>query len=141
MKPYSRLTLSDLKPPTFYMKIERHFEDISFFVVMEGKKHDGRIYYVDFKAYEVLGWSDYPRRPLFYKKNWTSSTDSVDSYYEAAFYLRGSIKSDGCSNMSFTDEVMLHFCGRKDLNNLNQLLLRLYDMAAEIMPDSKEDLQ
>lgn len=67
------------------------------------------------------------------------STPDIDS---ADVYLSGSIKWDGCSNWHFDaqDDAMLHFCSRKEAGDIGELLRRLYDLAAEIIPEHRESI-
>ena len=39
------------------------------------------------------------------------------------------------------ENVMLHFCGKQDLEKLGTLLSRLYELAAEMMPEYAEDME
>lgn len=54
--------------------------------------------------------------------------------------FHGGIKWDGCSNWDFsTDDGTthpLHFCGKGDAKNFGQLLDKLYEVAAELMPNN-----
>lgn len=73
-----------------------------------------------------------------------ASPDPVASIDEAERFLDGSVKWDGCSNMSFDaikNGVNLHFCSRADAKAIGELLAACYDLAAEWMPQYEEDLR
>lgn len=44
------------------------------------------------------------------------------------FFLQGHIKWDGCSNWSFEEETMVHFCGFKHATSLGRLMGRMYQI-------------
>ncbi len=50
----------------------------------------------------------------------------------------GSIKWDGCSNWDFSKQnCALHFCGRNKAVEFGVFLGKLYEWAAELMPDKE----
>ncbi len=53
----------------------------------------------------------------------------------------GSIKWDGCSNWDFKNMEQMHFCGKTEAKNLGVLMAGLYELASELMPDNKENLE
>jgi len=57
-------------------------------------------------------------------------------YEEIEFH--GFIKWDGCSNWHVEgNHYQFHFCEPQDARNFAELICRLYDWAAELMPDSE----
>lgn len=53
--------------------------------------------------------------------------------------LTGTIKWDGCSN--FQHGICLHFCGRAMAKEFGELLQKLYDVAAELLPEHAENYE
>jgi hypothetical protein len=109
-----------------------HFNDIRFSVVATVYSHR-----VEFKAYEILSTGeDMPAGRdapmLWHKAGSPTRPDPVESLAEAELYLSGEVKWDGCSNWRFDeqDRVQLHFCGRKQMAAIGELLARLHDLAA-----------
>jgi hypothetical protein len=119
----------------------RHWTDIQFAVVMH---REGDNLWVDFKAYEIVYCDDWdnPKSYGYYVTGWTSSVETIETIEGAQVYLSGSIKWDGCSNMQFDEQekAMLHFCGKSNAMNIGTLLERLYDLAAEMMPEHAKDM-
>lgn len=96
--------------------------------------------HVDFKIYEVLGWAEGATPgvydvPEFYT---TENNSLVESIQEAAPYLRGSVKFDGCSNWYFDEQdcVMLHGCTRQGVLRFGEVMAACWDWAAEIFGPS-----
>lgn len=57
--------------------------------------------------------------------------------------LNGQIKWDGCSHNYFGEEEMkgyIHGCSRKDMVRLGAIFDALFDLAATLMPENREDL-
>jgi len=103
--------------------------------------------HVDVEAYKIVGEYgeleangrpvDPEARPyVFLRKGATASSDVVDVLADAALWLHGSIKWNGCSNLHINaqDDSMLHFCGPSEAAAVGKLLAALYDIAREIMP-------
>lgn len=112
----------------------RHWTDIECAAVME---REGEKPWVDFKCYELVSYNpDY----LYHVQDYVDSMDVTESLDEAQVYLSGRIKWDGCADLKFADET-LHFCGRSNAVNVGVLLGRLYDLAAELMPQNADDLR
>ena len=105
------------------MRFEKVFEDLGFIVVAKHNQQTGAgdDLPVDFVVYEVVTWGSAFTRP----------------------WLHGSIKWDGCSNWHFDaqDDLMIHFCGPSDTAKLSKLFERLYQMAAEIMPEHAHEFE
>jgi len=63
-----------------------------------------------------------------------------DNVHQEARFV-GYIKWDGCSNWHLHGRnYQLHFCSQKDSMDFGVLLSKLYDWAAELMPNHKENL-
>lgn len=60
---------------------------------------------------------------------------STDDISEARLLMHGHVKWDGCMNVTIedseTEQVALHFCGRRSATAVGVVLNRLYDLAAE----------
>jgi len=117
----------------------KHWNGIDFAVWMI-RENDNP--YVNFKAYEIVGYGVNPSTILYHLENYTGSGDETETLDKAQVYLSGSIKWDGCSNMQFDEQenVMLHFCGKHNIEKLGTLLSRLYELAAEMMPEHAKDM-
>ena len=121
----------------------RLWEDIEFFVAAKrAAPIESVSYAVEFSLYEVVGWAGDTgfRRPgaaLFPKKDTLDANDPTDDAALSEPYLHGFVKWDGCSDWHFDaqDELMLHFCGKRQAMRLGTLMERLYDLAAELMPE------
>lgn len=59
--------------------------------------------------------------------------ESVNGEWE--LWLRGHVKWDGCSNWSFRDDVMLHFCSRDQLVDVGTLLALCFDYTSKVLPN------
>lgn len=103
-------------------------------------------HYVEFVIYAIMGFGDdgkgnytAPIYTKFAKEGSAFLYDDADWLDDAAVYLHGTVKWDGCSDWLFDDNAknrMLHGCGRKDLSNIGEALTRCWDWAAELIPDT-----
>lgn len=93
---------------------------------------------VDFKAYEVIGTEGDDGPLIFETPGSQTPFPGTTKLEEAAVYVHGDVKWDGCSNWHFDhqDEVMLHFCDKDSAVKIGALLGRMYDIAKELMPDT-----
>lgn len=122
------------------MTVRTDLKEIGFTVVAVAYR-----YHVEYTVYEIAGLEMHEapdvagvdaRRPLFTplwpRKGSTSSSDTVDSLSDAAVFLHGQVKWDGCSNWHFDeqDRVMLHGCTRTDLSNIGRVLEWCWDQTA-----------
>ena len=103
-----------------------HLDDMSFSIAYEADEYN-----CDFRVYEIIGWQDSVQ--LFNRKGYTSSPDPVEDIEDAQIFLHGHIKWDGCSNWHFDeqDSVMLHFCSKKQGEDIGKLFSQLYKIAEE----------
>jgi hypothetical protein len=95
--------------------------------------------WIDFLVFKVNGWSG--TAPSFDKRSAGAGYDPTSDWKEAIVFLDGSIKWDGCMNFCFPDQehVMLHVCGRREAKDLGVLMDRLYDVAAQCMPEHAQE--
>lgn len=132
--------------------VQRAWKDIEFYCQAEVHEHwlDVRVYkfffYLDPGQQEWDGVSplepDKPPEGCAFERDGSSGfLDFAHSVTEAQVYLHGSLKWDGCCNLYFDqqDKVMLHFCGKKEAENIGVLLGRLYDLAKELVPAYQAD--
>lgn len=96
-------------------------------VVTERRSH-----WFGFKIYRVLGRAEDGIR-IYNRDGYQSSPDPVEHRSLAQAVISGSIKWDGCSDITVDDEL-LHFCGRSDMEEFTALLSAIYDLAAELIP-------
>lgn len=116
--------------PAKIQKITRDVGDYEI-VVTERRSH-----WIGFKVYRVIGKTESGVR-IYNRDGYESSPDPVEDRSAAQVMLSGSIKWDGCSDLTIEDEP-LHFCGRSDMEEFAKVLSAIYDLAAELIP-SYED--
>lgn len=77
-----------------------------------------------------------PPRPIFERRGATSGMDTVYNPDEAQRVISGSIKWDGCSNITlFEDEQgFVHFCGKDGAAMYGKLLEEIYNIATAQIP-------
>jgi hypothetical protein len=96
-------------------------------VVTERRSH-----WIGFKVYKVIGRTESSVR-IYNRDGYQSSPDPVEGLESAQVALSGSVKWDGCSDITIDDEP-LHFCGRSNMEEFAALLSAIYDLAAELIP-------
>ena len=117
------------------MTATKHFHDIAFTVVAVAHAH-----YVEYTVYDITAHDQAPDGswsvPNWPHKDATTGGDVVNDLAEAAVYLHGTVKWDGCSNWHFDeqDRVMLHGCTRTDLTRIGEVMARCWDWTAELCP-------
>lgn len=89
-------------------------------------------YWLGFKVYSVIGTSASGVK-IYNRDGYESSPDPVEDRSTAQVMLSGSIKWDGCSNLTIEDEP-LHFCGRSNIEKFAEVLSAIYGLAAELIP-------
>lgn len=74
-----------------------------------------------------------------FKGHFVEFTVYEGNNYDASLdpLFAGSVKWDGCSNWEIGE---LHFCTQKQAKEFGILLGMLYDWAAELMPENKDNL-
>jgi hypothetical protein len=95
---------------------------------------------LDFEAYAVSGIDQNGVR-LY--ENEHSNYQAIP-LSEARRYMHGSIRFDGCVNFMFdacAENCMLHECGRGGFRQTADMLEKLYDVAAEQMPQHEDYLR
>lgn len=96
-------------------------------LVTEKRSHS-----ISFNVYRVIGETESGVR-IYNRHGYESSLDPVEDRSAAQVMLSGSIKWDGCSDLTIEDEP-LHFCGRSDIEEVAKVLSAIYDLAAELIP-------
>jgi hypothetical protein len=96
-------------------------------VVIERASH-----FLSFVVYNIIGRTEDGTR-VYNRDGYESSPDPVEHRSLAQAVLSGSVKWDGCSDITIDDDP-LHFCGRSDMEEFTTLLLAIYDLAAELIP-------
>lgn len=112
--------------PAKIQKITRDVGDYEI-VVTEKQSH-----WIGFKVYRVIGKTASGAR-LYNRDGYQTSPDPVEDRNAAQVMLSGSIKWDGCSDMTVDDEP-LHFCSRSYMEEFQCVLSAIYDLAAEVIP-------
>lgn len=96
-------------------------------VVRERRSH-----WIGFSVYRVIGKTESGVR-IYNRDGYQSSPDPVEDRAAAQVAISGSIKWDGCSDITIDDEP-LHFCSRSGMEEFTMLLSAIYDLAAELIP-------
>lgn len=96
-------------------------------VVIERSSH-----FLSFIVYCIIGRTEDGTR-IYNRDGYESSPDPVEHRSLAQAALSGSIKWDGCSDITIDDEP-LHFCGRANAQEFAAVLSAIYDLAAELIP-------
>lgn len=128
--------MADAPPPL--VQGEHVLEDGWLVVVWAAYEH-----YAEFTAYEVTGLEAAPDGATpavrYYERAGAdTSMDTVTTLAEAATYVRGTVKWDGCSHLYFGDETehdgYLHLCGKRHFDRLTRLLAWVWARAAQDVP-------
>ncbi len=70
------------------------------------------------------------------RKDAHSTPDFVFDPHEAEPYVSGAVKWDGCVNYTVgTDAVMMHACGRRDLEKLSRVLVTIFERCGALMQE------
>lgn len=115
---------------------ELTWDDLGYHLVAEAYQY--RLELVVYPIYECYDANGSPSRtsaggPWLIEKEFSGKP--VADKDKADVILSGAVKWDGCSNWTFgSPEIMLHFCTRDELAGIGTLLVRLYDLAAEMVP-------
>ncbi len=111
-------------------EVIEHYEDLNFSVRVKATSE----HIADVTVLELLGKDSETGAWLYQEANAVSSPTPTDDITKAEWFLRGSIKWDGCSNLEFNDgDVMLHFCGKRQAMGVGIVLGRLYDLARKVI--------
>ena len=112
------------------------WDDIGYVarIILSKEKH-----YVSFKVCRINGWHTDDGRPDFD----TPEDQPTDNFEKAETFLEGTVKWDGCSNFEFSAQknAMLHCCSKDDVVAIGTLLGRIYDCAARLIPEHKENFE
>lgn len=96
--------------------------------------------WADVEAFEIVGRYTDSGATIYNRKGYTFSPDPVDTIDEAATYLTGFVKWDGCSEFAFADENHnTHLCGARDYARLCALLRHIWTRAFELMQREQPD--
>lgn len=114
----------------------QHRFDLQFTVVATVHSH-----WVDFAIYDMVSWADDTPAWCALVESGGGGRVPVDSLEEAEVYLHGSVKWDGCSNWHFDeqDRVMLHGCGRADVQRFGDVMAMCWDWTAKLLPSWNGD--
>lgn len=109
------------------------YKEIGFVIFMTKNGDDS---HVNFKVVDINDCVIDDHSVKFIK-NGTKEEELSRDIEDAEIFLSGFIKWDGCSNMKFDaqEKAYLLFCGRKGAKDIGKLMEKLYDLAAEMMPE------
>jgi hypothetical protein len=101
-------------------------------------------YSVDFEVFEITGHVEGSSGefdvPIYERKGATSSNDDTDTIDEAQTLIHGKVKWDGCSHYYFGDEEgYIHLCGKLNIQQIAEVLQRVYFKCGEIMGEKVLD--
>lgn len=101
--------------------------------------------HVDFVAVEIatpeLTEAGVMLGRAYERKGARSSGDFVVDPHEAEIYVQGAVKWDGCVNYQVGNhDVMMHACGREDLQKLHATLIGIFERCGELMKARGTDL-
>lgn len=117
--------------------IEKRFESIGTYVRLR-TRNNGLA--VEFEVKCLQLHDDGNGEPYkFIKKGSTHSGVYTQEPDEGENLIIGVIKWDGCSDVEFTSPM--HGCSRSDMTRIGELFERLFDLAGELMPEHKENLE
>jgi hypothetical protein len=113
--------------------------------VWTGTKKSDEPHVLDVEVYEYFMIDDgetaeIPPRMAFQKRGASSHPDYEPDINKAEINLEGSIKWDGCSNLTFNKAGYRHFCGKQHAMGIGQMIAGIYELAAEIMTEHANDL-
>lgn len=87
-------------------------------------------YWMDFRCLKVVATDGDGGPPCYHDADYHFTDDPA----KALPYLEGSLKWDGCMNVTIhEDGVMMHFCGLDGVKHMAATLERLYRLGAEHM--------
>lgn len=109
--------------------LNKIIRDVGDYEIVVTEKHS---HWLGFNVYQVISKTASGVR-VYNRDGYESSPDPVEDRAAAQIMLSGSIKWDGCSNLTIEDEP-LHFCGRSSMEEFTALLLAIYSLAAELIP-------
>lgn len=133
---------------------DRLWRDLGYGVRATPGNHniDGHPLCVTFIVYEIAGYAceggavetytgetegyEYGK-PLFVCEGATVSEQMTEDMGKATVQLDAEIKWDGCAHLRPINYT--HICSRGDARKLGAMLERLYDLAAELMPEHAEE--
>jgi hypothetical protein len=120
---------------------DRVWRDLGYAVrATTGNFCEGRPLEVQVKVFEIVGYgSDNGERDSYARKGATTSQDETEDMAEAEVFLAGHIRWDGAAHLWPAEYWCLG--GRRNAVSTGAMLVRLYDLAAELMPESAEDLE
>ena len=122
------------KPKRFYpaSEIDNSANRFSIEATAAVDPSDGGAYWIDFRVFEVIS-QDVSSDEWGYQVNSAMGGETTPDVEKAEVFLSGNIKWDECSNWSFQGAD--HFCTREQMTSLGELFDRLYDIAADMMPE------
>lgn len=112
----------------------QHFQELGYTVVMEKFDH-----FCKFNIFQINHIDEYDgdddeiEHEYFYEKK-NSNNDYTSKVEDAIVFMRGSVKSDECSNWVVdNDNVMIHGCSSTDLLNIGKILEACHHLAMKEM--------
>jgi hypothetical protein len=124
----------------------RFWLDLRFVAHMAATPFFDTVHRVDFQVWEYCVGTkpDSPDQVTWYQTKDSPTFDVTEDREQAIVYLSGYTMWDGIVHVHFDaqeDLGMLSFSNRQDAARLAVLLDRLYDLAAEIMPEHATNMQ
>lgn len=118
----------------YLQTIRETYPEISLTVVYGTNKA-----FVEFYAYEIVGHvQDNDKKfdvPIYERLGSKGSGDETEDVKEAQTLIKGLVKWDGCSHLTFGDkDGYIHACGRRNIKNLTAAIEKIYFRCGELMP-------
>lgn len=112
------------------------WEDIGCVVRIEIEKDTPSL---EFEVFEIMGRGQDTfgnfTIPLYEKKGAKSSNDETENLDEAQTLIKGLIKWDVCSHVTFGDETgYIHLCGGRSWFNFQEAVKRIWEIAMKELP-------
>lgn len=120
----------------------RFYRDLEYIVLATAYP-----YYVEYVVYgvdyyesgklDVEGQEIDYERPMLHRKDSPTSPDGVATFAEADYFLKGTVKWDGCSDWSLSDNAegyLLHACDREALLNIGKIMAACWEWTAFTCP-------
>ncbi len=133
-------------PDEFIETIQNIGDDDYSVTVIYRQKPEYAHVSVQFSAHEIVAYgpnadgSEFDVK-LYERKGAESSNEHVTDPHEAARYVDGGVKWDGCSHYNFGDENgYLHLCGLAPIQKLAHAIEAIFERCGELMKASGGNL-
>lgn len=129
--------MPSILPARIPREIGELFSSLEYAVRMTPQDpYKGKVYHVDFTVLKLHGLDD-AGAPMWQRADSHFSPDPVGDIDLAEWYMRGTLKWDGCVDYEINRaHSSLHACDLQHFRDLATLWEHVYAMAAQLMPDT-----